>query len=100
MLSRRLSRRARLALSLSLLLPLLAGAAILASWRYAPQLLPQTLAERLPRSPKAMPRVYRFRDEQGRVVIADRPPADGRPYETLEYHPERNVVPSLDGRRP
>jgi hypothetical protein len=93
-LARRLSRRARLALSLLLLPPLLAGSALYALWRFAPNLLPAPILERLPRSPEAMPVVYRYRDEAGRVVVSDRPPRDGRPYEVLEYHPERNVVPS------
>lgn len=95
MLARRLSRRTRLAFGLGLVTLLLLGAGPYALWRWQPEHVPEGLAGWLPRSPKARPVAYRYRDDAGRVVVSDRKPADGRPYETLEYHPERNIVPSL-----
>jgi hypothetical protein len=67
-------------------------------WRYAPDSLPDFIRHQLPASPVANPPLYRWRDAQGRVHVTDRPPEDDRPYETLRYHPDTNVVPSLDGR--
>lgn len=95
MLARRLSRRSRFAFGLGIVMLFLLGAGLYALWRWQPERLPEVLAEWLPRSPKAKPVVYRYRDDAGRVVVSDRKPADDRPYETLEYHPERNIVPSL-----
>lgn len=37
--------------------------------------------------------VYRWRDKQGRMVVSDKPPADGTPYETVQYHRDTNVIP-------
>jgi hypothetical protein len=67
-------------------------------WRYAPDSLPSFVKDHVPASPEANPPLYRWRDDQGRVHVTDRPPEDGRPYETLRFNPDTNVVPSLDGR--
>ncbi len=80
---------------------LTAGAAVAAGWgwwRFAPDTLPEIARPYLPASPEANPPLYRWRDDQGRVHVTDRPPQDDRPYETLRYDPDTNVVPTLDGR--
>jgi hypothetical protein len=75
------------------------GAAGLAWWHHAPETLPEALQSHLPAKPDPNPPLYRWRDDQDRVHVTDRPPEDGRPYETLRYHPDTNVVPPLDGSR-
>lgn len=67
-------------------------------WRHAPDSLPEFVKTLLPVSPEANPPLYRWRDDLGRVHVTDRPPQDDRPYETLRYDPNTNVVPTLDGR--
>jgi hypothetical protein len=68
-------------------------------WRHAPDSMPAFVKPYLPVSPESNPPLYRWRDDQGRVHVTDRPPEDGRPYETLKFHPDTNVVPPLDGRK-
>jgi hypothetical protein len=63
-------------------------------WYFAPQTLPAALRAALPASPKALPEVYKWRDAKGRLQITSVPPTD-RPYETLRYDPNLNVVPSV-----
>lgn len=78
-------------------LPLiLAAIAIAASawWYLAPQTLPTAIRTLLPSSPRAMPEVYKWRDDKGRVQITGTPPTD-RPYETLRFDPKLNIVPSV-----
>lgn len=46
--------------------------------------------------------VYRWRDKKGRVMVSDKPPSDGTPYEEVQYHTETNVIPAdkLTGKSP
>ena len=67
-------------------------AAAAAWWYFAPQTMPAFLSGALPRSPRA-PLLYKWRDANGRLHVTDAPPAD-RPYETVQYDPNTNVVPS------
>jgi hypothetical protein len=62
-------------------------------WYYAPQSMPGWLAHKIPSSPSLGPPLYKWRDAQGRLHVTDTPPAD-RPYETVRYDPNANVVPS------
>jgi len=73
-----------------LLLLILAGAA--AWWYLAPDTLPAFVKTRLPASPKSNPLLYKWRDAKGGLHITDTPPAD-RPYETIRYDPNANVLP-------
>ena len=77
----------------ALLLVLLAFAAAGGAWWYfAPQSMPGWLARKIPSSPSLGPPLYKWRDAQGRLHVTDTPPAD-RPYETVRYDPNTNVVP-------
>ena len=69
------------------------AAASAALWYFAPQTLPTALRSALPASPKGLPEVYKWRDANGRLQLTSTPPID-RPYETLRYDPNLNVVPS------
>lgn len=71
-------------------------AAIAAWWFLAPQTLPQTASKWLPQSPNARARLYKWRNDRGRLQITDTPPQD-RPYETVSYDPNLNVVPANTG---
>jgi hypothetical protein len=75
---------------------ILVALAIAASawWYLAPQTLPAALRGILPASPKTVPEVYKWKDDKGRVQFTSTPPPD-RPYETLHYDPNLNVVPSV-----
>jgi hypothetical protein len=61
-------------------------------WYFAPQSMPEWLARSAPTSPRLGPPLYKWRDDKGRLYVTDRPPAD-RPYETVRYDPNTNVVP-------
>jgi transposase len=74
-------------------LVLIALAAAGAWWYFAPQTMPGWLARTVPSSPSLGPPLYKWRDAQGRLHVTDKPPAD-RPYETVRYDPNTNVVPS------
>ena len=76
------------------LLGLLAVAAAACWWYFAPDSLPQPLKAMLPASPKAAPALYKWRDANGGLHVTDKPPAD-RPYETVRYDPNVNVVPTV-----
>lgn len=76
------------------ILILLAVAAAGACWYFAPDALPSFVAKQLPASPKASPALYKWRDAKGGLHVTDTPPAD-RPYETVRYDPNVNVVPSV-----
>jgi len=45
-------------------------------------------------------RLYRWQDADGQWQVSDQPPPAGTAYETLQYNPETNVIPSenLTGR--
>ncbi len=78
------------------------AAAFAAWWYFAPHTLPAAVREWLP-APRAddgthaAPPLYRWKDAQGAVHVTDAPPKD-RPYETVRYAPDTNVVPAY--RRP
>lgn len=76
------------------LITLLAVAAT-AWWYFAPQTLPVAVRHAAPVSPNAQtasPALYKWRDAKGRLNVTDVPPTD-RPYETVRYDPNTNVVP-------
>ena len=77
-----------------LLFALAAIAAALAWWYFAPETLPDALRTAVPASPRAAPVLYKWRDAHGALHVTDAPPAD-RPYETVRYDPNVNVVPSI-----
>jgi Domain of unknown function (DUF4124) len=77
-----------------LLFALAAIAAALAWWYFAPETLPDALRTAVPTSPHAAPVLYKWRDARGALHVTDAPPAD-RPYETVRYDPNVNVVPSV-----
>lgn len=62
-------------------------------WYRAPEYLPEGLRQRNQYSPDYRPSIYRWKDDQGRRQITDKPPTD-RPYETISYDPATNVVPN------
>ncbi|VAW91348.1 hypothetical protein MNBD_GAMMA21-351 [hydrothermal vent metagenome] len=37
---------------------------------------------------------YRWQDKNGQWQLSDMPPANGIPYETVEYHKNTNVIPT------
>ena len=61
-------------------------------WYFAPHTLPAFVQRQLPASPKANPPLYEWRDAQGHLHVTDTPPAD-RPYKTLHFDPNANVLP-------
>ena len=80
---------------IGLIVVLLAIAAVVAGawWYVAPDTLPGFVKAQLPPSPKSNPVLYKWRDAKGGLHVTDTPPTD-RPYETLKYNPNTNVVPS------
>ncbi|HXH03024.1 MAG TPA: DUF4124 domain-containing protein [Candidatus Competibacteraceae bacterium] len=75
---------------------LLALAGLAAYWYLTPDQAPAALRQMLRQTPLPQPgstTVYRWRDEQGRWQISDRPP-QGRLYEVLTYRHDANVVPA------
>jgi len=77
---------------LVVLLVLVVVAAGVAWWYFAPQSMPGWLAGAVPASPSLGPPMYKWRDDKGRLNVTDKPPS-GRPYETVRYDPDTNVVP-------
>jgi hypothetical protein len=75
-----------------LLLLALIGAACW--WYFAGDSLPGPIRAIVPASPRAAPLLYKWRDAKGGLHVTDQPPAD-RPYETVRYDPNVNVVPSV-----
>ena len=68
-------------------------------WYFLPQTLPASVRATLPASPNAHAQVYKWRDAKGRLQLTSTPPAD-RPYETVEYDPNLNVVPAGAAAQP
>jgi hypothetical protein len=66
--------------------------ALAAVWYWAPQSLPSWLTRTIPVHSPHNPPLYKWRDAKGRLNITDKPPVD-RPYETVRYDPDANVVP-------
>lgn len=77
------------------LVPLLIviAAALAAWWFFAPQTMPRWLTRDVVTRMSDSPPLYKWRDAKGRLHVTDKPPAD-RPYETVRYDPNTNVVPS------
>lgn len=46
-----------------------------------------------PAGPGDPPVLYRWRDAQGIVHVAQQPPADGQAYERVDIPQERNIIP-------
>jgi uncharacterized protein DUF4124 len=68
------------------------AAAGLAWWYLAPETMPSWLTRPILSAQREGPTLYKWRDEKGRLHVTDKPPAD-RPYETVRYDPDTNVVP-------
>ena len=81
-------------IGLIVVLLVIAAAAAGAWWYLAPDTLPGFVKAQLPASPKSNPMLYKWRDAKGGLHVTDTPPTD-RPYETLKYNPNTNVVPSV-----
>ena len=71
---------------------MLAAAAGAVWWYLAPDTLPDPVRKLLPVSDRANPALYKWKDAKGRWNVTDVPPTD-RPYETLKYDPNTNVLP-------
>jgi hypothetical protein len=71
---------------------LLLGAAG-AWWYFAPDTLPGAIKPYLPAAPKAAPMLYKWHDAKGGLHVTDTPPSD-RPYTTVRYDPNANVLPA------
>lgn len=72
------------------------SASVVGWWYFAPPTLPAMLRRTAPTSPKAQnasPPLYKWRDAKGQLHVTDVAPAD-RPYETVRYDPNTNVVPA------
>lgn len=80
-----------------LLLALLAGAA--AWWYFAPQTMPEAIQRQIPRRLNPNPPLYEWHDEKGRLHVTDKPP-ENRPYTTLHFNPNVNVIPSTPPKAP
>ena len=79
----------------ALALAIVIGAAGIGAWWYvAPDTMPAIVKQQLPVSAKSNPTLYRWKDAKGALQITDVPPTD-RPYETLHYDPNTNVVPTV-----
>jgi len=78
------------------LLAVLALGAAAAGWVWyaRPELIPPALRAQVPASPHAGPALYKWHDAKGGLHVTDTPPTD-RPYETVRYDPNVNVVPNL-----
>ncbi len=74
-----------------LLVALLAAAA--AWWYLAPHTVPGFVQRQLPRPLNRNPPLYEWHDGKGRLHVTDKPPRD-RPYKTLHFNPNVNVIPS------
>ena len=46
-------------------------------------------------------KAYRWQDQRGQWQLSDKPPANGIPYEVVEYHKNTNIIPSerLTGKK-
>ncbi len=69
-------------------------AAVGAWWYFAPDTMPTLVRHQLPVSAKSNPTLYKWKDAKGGVHITDVAPTD-RPFETLKYDPNTNVVPTV-----
>jgi hypothetical protein len=83
--------RGRAGLAFVLILALAAAGA--AWWWFAPETMPGWIARKVPASPSLGPPLYKWRDAKARLQVTGTPPVD-RPYETVRYDPDTNIVPS------
>ena len=65
-------------------------------WYTTPQDTPVWVRSWLPGLPEYTGPLYRWRDDQGREQITDKPPR-ARPYEVVTYRADANVVPHQGG---
>ena len=75
-----------------LLLVLGALGGVLLYWYTTPQTVPSWARGWLPGLPEYTGPLYRWRDDQGRMQVTDKPPK-GRPYEEVRYRADANVTP-------
>ena len=73
-------------------------AAGLAWWFLAPETMPSWLTRPILSAQREGPPLYKWRDDKGRLHVTDTPPKD-RPYETVRFDPDTNVVPSDGSKR-
>lgn len=66
-------------------------------WYTTPQEVPSWARDWLPGLPEYTGPLYRWRDDKGREQITDKPPK-GRPYDTITYRADANVVPPRGGQ--
>jgi hypothetical protein len=76
------------------LVVVVAAAGVIGWWYVAPDSMPPFVKQQLPVSAKSNPNLYRWKDAKGGLHVTDTPPTD-RPYETLHYDPNTNVVPTV-----
>ncbi len=62
-------------------------------WFLAPETMPAFLVRPILTATHDGPPLYKWRDDKGRLHVTDTAPKD-RPYETVRYDPDTNVVPS------
>jgi len=65
---------------------------VLLYWYTSPRETPAWVRDWLPGMPEYSGPLYRWRDDQGRVQVTDKPPQN-RPYEVVQYRSNANVVP-------
>lgn len=65
---------------------------IILYWYTTPQETPVWIRGWLPGLPEYTGPLYCWRDGQGQLPVADKPPRD-RPYETVQYRSDANVAP-------
>ena len=76
------------------------GLGLAVYWYYQPHSAPDWVREPLSRMTQTTAPLYRWQDERGQWQITDRPP-QGRPYETVIYRRDANVMPAEgSGKRP
>lgn len=89
----RTRRRQAGRVSMGLLLGLGMLGGLVLYWYTTPQDAPSWVRNWLPGLPEYTGPLYRWRDDKGREQITDKPPR-GRPYETITYRTNANVMPS------
>jgi hypothetical protein len=80
---------------LLLVLGVLGG--VLFYWYTTPQETPSWVRGWLPGMPEYTGPLYRWRDDQGRIQVTDKPPK-GRTYEEVRYRADANVMPGAAPR--
>ena len=89
----RTRRRQAGRVSMGLLLGLGMLGGLVLYWYTTPQDAPSWVRNWLPGLPEYTGPLYRWRDDKGREQITDKPPRN-RPYETITYRTNTNVMPS------